>query len=118
MLVGMGVGGQQSSLAGRARCLGPLPSFPPLSPILVQPPTPPLQRPPLSLRPVNACRCEQSDTKRDGFRIINQSHYHSAIGVTLPPYELTTSWTRDLRRFDNVITALWVLYQVRSRVWV
>eukprot|EP00983_Pelagomonas_calceolata_P060773 1146520-Pelagomonas_calceolata.AAC.6 len=54
-------------------------------------------------------RCESSDSKRDGPRTITASHYHSQIGVAVPPYELLTSWTRDLRRFDNVVTALWVL---------
>ena len=33
--------------------------------------------------------------------------------MDVPPWNITTSWTRDLRRFDNVITGLWVLYQVR-----
>jgi len=58
--------------------------------------------------------CESSDSKRDGPRTITASHYHSQIGVAVPPYELLTSWTRDLRRFDNVVTALWVLYQMAS----
>ncbi len=65
--------------------------------------------------PQRTRRCEESDHHREGSRIITTSHYHSRIGVEVPPYELTTSWTRDLRRFDNVITALWVLYQVRVR---
>jgi hypothetical protein len=34
--------------------------------------------------------------------------------VEVPPWELTTSWTRDLRRFDNIINALWVLFQVHA----
>mmetsp|Transcript_29707 Transcript_29707/g.77007 ORF Transcript_29707/g.77007 Transcript_29707/m.77007 type:complete len:1190 (-) Transcript_29707:1393-4962(-) len=58
--------------------------------------------------------CEQSDSKRGGPRIISETYYHSKIGVSLPPYELTTSWTRDLNRFDNVGTAIWVLYQMAS----
>jgi hypothetical protein len=61
---------------------------------------------------VHAHRCERSDSKRNGPRTITASHYHSQIGVEVPPYELLTSWTRDLRRFDNVVTGIWVLYQV------
>lgn len=30
----------------------------------------------------------------------------------VPAYNITTTWTRPMRHFDNVITALWVLYQV------
>lgn len=57
-------------------------------------------------------RCEATDIHRDGPRTITTSYYHSAIGVEVPPWNITTSWTRDLRRFDNIFTGLWVLFQV------
>ena len=62
---------------------------------------------------VCAQRCEATDIHRDNTRTIDTSHYHAPLGVDVPPREITTSWTQDLRRFDNVISALWVLYQVR-----
>jgi len=57
-------------------------------------------------------RCQESDPKFAPPRQITTSHYHSPLGVDVPAWNLTTMWTRDLRRFDNVITGLWVLYQV------
>lgn len=59
-------------------------------------------------------RCLATDIYSGGPRTITTSHYHSSIGVEVPAWNITnTSWTRDMRRFDNIFTALWVLYQVR-----
>lgn len=58
-------------------------------------------------------RCQASDPKFAPSRQINTSHYHSEIGVEVPAWNITTEWARDLHRFDNVVTGIWVLYQVR-----
>ncbi|KAF5831586.1 Ion transport protein-domain-containing protein, partial [Dunaliella salina] len=64
---------------------------------------------------INKTWCVASDIFGPGApRTITTSHYHSQIGVEVPPWNITTSWTRDLRRFDNVGTAMWVLYQMAS----
>uniref|UniRef100_A0A7S3R2M3 Ion transport domain-containing protein n=1 Tax=Dunaliella tertiolecta TaxID=3047 RepID=A0A7S3R2M3_DUNTE len=56
--------------------------------------------------------CQDSDPMFAPPRQINTSHYHSTLGVEVPAWNLSTIWTRDLRRFDNVVTGIWVLYQM------
>ena len=51
-----------------------------------------------------------------GLQLINTSYYHSAINVTVPQWTQETNWgaNGNLARFDNVVMALWVLFQIGS----
>ncbi len=55
-------------------------------------------------------RCEQQPVAT-----VNTSWYHSGINATVPAWNVTVGWTKTFRRFDNVFSALWVLFQVRAR---
>lgn len=59
------------------------------------------------------CRCEDSD----GQHTVNTSIYHAALNVTVPEWQVNTTWGANgvLTRFDNVLMALWVLLQVSLR---
>ena len=52
----------------------------------------------------------------DGTQVINSSYYHSSIGVSVPEWSQATNWgaNGNLARFDNVVMALWVLFQIGS----
>ena len=56
-------------------------------------------------------RCEANS----GSQVITNSYYHDSINVTVPPWQMNTTWGANggLNRFDNVIMSLWVLFQVR-----
>ena len=56
------------------------------------------------------CRCEDNG----GLQSITTSNYHESINVTVPLWQLNTTWGDNgiLSRFDNVIMALWTLFQV------
>lgn len=56
--------------------------------------------------------CESND----GIQLINTSYYHSSINVPVPQWSQGTTWgaNGNLARFDNVIMALWVLFQIGS----
>jgi hypothetical protein len=58
-------------------------------------------------------RCESNN----GVHNITSSYYHSSINVPVPEWTVQTSWGANnvLQRFDNVIMALWSLFQVISR---
>ena len=58
------------------------------------------------------CRCEAND----GYQNISNSWYYDSINVTMPPWQLNSTWGANgvLARFDNVIMSLWVLFQVRK----
>ncbi|KAJ9521132.1 hypothetical protein QJQ45_022836, partial [Haematococcus lacustris] len=45
---------------------------------------------------------------------ITSSYYHSRLGVEVPPWSLTTSWSAPFLRFDNVAQAIWTLFQMAS----
>ncbi|GFH11377.1 EF-hand domain-containing protein [Haematococcus lacustris] len=45
---------------------------------------------------------------------ITSSYYHSRLGVEVPPWSLTTSWSAPFLRFDNVPQAIWTLFQMAS----
>ena len=55
-------------------------------------------------------RCDAND----GSQVITNSYYHDSINVTVPPWQMNTTWGANgiLNRFDNVIMSLWVLFQV------
>ena len=57
-----------------------------------------------------AGRCQESG----GTPTVTNSYYHDSIGVAVPPWNLTTTWgtNGELTRFDNVLMAFWVLFQV------
>ncbi|KAG2495837.1 hypothetical protein HYH03_006076 [Edaphochlamys debaryana] len=54
-----------------------------------------------------------------GLVTVTASAYHSAINVTLPPYNLTTQWINPIANFDNVGIAMLTLFQVSTlSLWV
>ena len=60
-------------------------------------------------------RCESNS----GSQNITNSWYHDSINVTMPPYQLSTTWGANgiLSRFDKVIMAIWVLFPVGGGDW-
>ena len=58
----------------------------------------------------NTFRCEANS----GSQTIVNSWYHDSINVTVPAWQMSTTWTATsvLFRFDNAIMALWVLLTV------
>ena len=55
-------------------------------------------------------RCEANS----GMQTITNSYYHDSINVTVPAWQLNSTWGANgvLPRFDNPIMALWTLFQV------
>jgi hypothetical protein len=43
---------------------------------------------------------------------VNTSWYHDALNVTVPDWNITPSWTKGFRRFDNVLSSIWVCFEV------
>jgi hypothetical protein len=56
-------------------------------------------------------RCEDDG----GNHNITNSYYHASLNITVPEWSLSATWGANeiLQRFDNVIMALWVLFQVQ-----
>jgi hypothetical protein len=50
---------------------------------------------------------------------VNSSYYHSALGVDVPPWNLSVVWSAPFERFDNVGQAVWTLFQVGTgKAWL
>jgi hypothetical protein len=64
---------------------------------------------------INRSWCEAGGT---GTVNVTTSYYHSSLNLAqpFPSYQMTTQWGANgiLPRFDNVIMALWVLFQIAS----
>jgi len=50
-----------------------------------------------------------------GVQTVAADVYHEALGVAPPPYQLAVAWVNPLQNFDNVLHAIWTLFQARAR---